>query len=350
MQMLLNVKRCSKCVLSEKFPGISFDNDGVCNFCRDTKFSELENKAIIRADKEIKALFEENAGKSQYDAILCYSGGKDSTYTMKLAKEKYGLNILSFTLDNGFISDQAFDNINRVVENLGVDHIVYKPSKIFMKDLYKVSSTKPIYNPKTLTRISANCNSCISIINITALRMALERNIPFILAGFTLGQIPQSSIYYKNNYNFFKESREPILERLREHLGNEVDRYLCIDQATIDKSDGYPYNINLLCLESITETQIISEVEKIGWVYPNDVDGCSSNCRINTFNNYVHQQTLEYNPYELELSRLIRTGLMSREEAIEKIENQPVGVLKSIINELGIDKETILKLPDIYKL
>ena len=29
----INMKRCVKCILSETFPGIRFNEDGVCNFC-----------------------------------------------------------------------------------------------------------------------------------------------------------------------------------------------------------------------------------------------------------------------------------------------------------------------------
>jgi tRNA(Ile)-lysidine synthase TilS/MesJ len=172
------MKRCLKCVLSENFPKITFDARGICNFCNDESFYSTEEKQILKARVEIRKMFDENRGKHEYDAILCYSGGKDSTYTLMLAIMKYNLKVLSFTLDNGFISDTAFKNIEKVVRNLGVDHITYKPSYMFMKDLFRISSIENIYNPKSLTRVSSNCNSCISLLNITALRYALEKDIP----------------------------------------------------------------------------------------------------------------------------------------------------------------------------
>jgi hypothetical protein len=338
--------RCTKCILSENFPRIKFDAAGVCNFCNNELLHATESENIETAIQEVSQLIQKFKGKSQYDAIVCYSGGKDSTYTLKLAVEKYGLRILSFTLDNGFISPVAFSNIEKVVSALGIDHYTYRPSYKFMKDLFKISSLENIYSPKTLTRISSNCNSCISIVNITALKMAIEKDIPFILAGFTLGQIPSNTIYYQNNYNFFVESRKPILDKLKNALGDGVSQQMEIAPHLLEKVKSFPYNINLLCMEDITENEIIEKILPLGWKKPADVDGCSTNCRINVFNNYVHVKKFGYSPYELELSHLIRKGLLSREEALEKLFDQPKDQIASIKNELRIDDEMLNKLKD----
>jgi len=330
-------KRCTRCVLSEAFPKIEFDEMGVCNYCRDEFTSQSEEKAIENSKEKVLSLIQGNKGKYEYDAIMCYSGGKDSTYTLMLAINKYGLKVLSFTLDNGFLSNTAFENINRVVESLGVDHITVKPSSVFYKSVIRASLLNDIYNPKTLTRISSGCNSCISLVNITALKMAIDKNIPMIFSGFTLGQIPLNSMIYKNNYAFFQESREPSLNKLREYVGPSVDDYYCLRQSTLDRVSSYPLNINLLCLEDISEDQIVRDVEVLGWKKPTDVDGCSSNCRLNTLNNYIHMKKFGYSPYELELSHLIRKGQLSRESALDKLNDQPEEQLKYLFNELEIN-------------
>ena len=342
---LHTVKRCSKCILSENFPRIKFDENGVCNFCNNELLYTTENEEIESSGVEVEKFFDEKRGKSEYDAIVCYSGGKDSTYTLKLAVEKYNLKVLSFTLDNGFISPVAFKNIEKVVSALGIDHVTYRPSYKFMKGLYRVSSLENLYSPKTLTRISSNCNSCISIVNITALKMALEKNVPFILAGFTLGQIPSNTIYYQNNYEFLEESRRPILDKLKSQLGSDVSKYFEISESLLRKAEDYPYNINLLCLEDITENEIVEKILPLGWVKPKDVDGCSTNCRINSFNNYVHVYKFGYSPYELELSHLIRKNLLTREEALDKLFDQPQDQINFAKAELKIDDE-MLKKPE----
>ncbi|MBN2167151.1 MAG: hypothetical protein JW717_12800 [Marinilabiliaceae bacterium] len=338
-----DIKRCKRCILSENFPRIKFDSNGVCNFCNNELLHITEDEDIDKSRDEVINLLNKNKGQAEYDAIVCYSGGKDSTYTLKLAVEKYKLKVLSFTLDNGFISPVAFSNIEKVVSELGIDQITYRPSYKFMKGLFRISSLDNIYNPKTLTRISANCNSCISIVNNMALKMAMEKNIPFILAGFTLGQIPSSTIFYQNNYEFLAESRKPILDKFKAELGSDVSKHLEISQELIKKSKGYPYNINLLCLEDITEDEIVEQILPLGWVKPKDVDGCSTNCRINSFNNYVHIKKFGYSPYELELSHLIRKNLLTRDEALKKLFDQPQEQIDFVKAELRIDDSMLEK-------
>lgn len=343
------IKRCTKCVLSSSFPKIEFDENGVCNFCRNEMYFMSTEKAITNARKKIQSLFKNKSNKAEYDAIMCYSGGKDSTYTLKLAVEKYNLRVLAFTLDNNFISPQTMENMGIVLGKLGVDLLTMRPSAQNMHAIIKASALHRIYNKKTLTRISSVCNSCISMVNMYALKIALEKHIPFILAGFTLGQIPANSIVYKNNYNFLKETREDSLERLTYYAGDEVKHYLSLNEELILNIDEYPYNINPLCIENISESNIVHEIEKIGWIAPKDVDGCSSNCRLNTFNNHVHQRTFGYSPYELELSHLIRKGQLSREDAIKKINDQPEQELISIKNELKITEPELDKLNELYE-
>ncbi|MFB6320145.1 phosphoadenosine phosphosulfate reductase family protein [Saccharicrinis sp. FJH54] len=335
-----HVQRCTKCILSENFPRIKFDDSGVCNFCNNQLLYTTEDDNIKIAQVEIDALFR-NIDKqaSDYDAIVCYSGGKDSTYTLKLAIEKYKLRVLSFTLDNGFISPTAFRNIEKVVSKLGVDHFTYRPSYNFMKGLYRVSSLETLYTKQSLTRISANCNSCISIVNMVALKTALEKNIPFILAGFTLGQIPANTIYYKNNYEFLLDSRKPVLDKLKNTIGENVRRYLELPESL--QNNNYPYTINILSLEKITENEIVEQILPLGWQKPKDVDGCSTNCTLNAFNNYVHIKRHGYSPYELELSHLIRKELLSREEGLEKLFDQPKDQIEFAKQEFKIDDEML---------
>src|SRR5664279_3991043 len=338
-------QRCSRCVLSAAFPSIKFDAEGVCNFCRNELGSRSDDAAIDRGRAMVAELFATpKARGATYDAVLCNSGGKDSSYTLKLAVEKYGLTVLSFTLDNGFIAPAARDNIHRVVDALGVDHITVRPALNVFKSVVRAASVLPIYREQSLTRISAGCNACISLVNTTALRLALEKEIPFILAGFTLGQIPANGIVYRNHYRFLAESREESMSRLRDAVGNDVNRLYEVPDSVIDRVQSYPYNINLLCLESITEAQILAEVGKFGWQRPSGVDGCSSNCTLNTFNNYVHDRRYGYSPYELELSHLVRKSLMTRSEALEKLADQPLEQLPYLVKLLALSPEDLATL------
>ncbi len=328
--------RCTQCILSSSFPGISFDEQGVCSFCRDQSILQTEDDVIQKAKIQVEELFKSAKSKNTYDAIMLYSGGKDSTYTMYKAVTEYGLKVLAFTLDNGYIPQVSFDNIRKITDHLGVDLFVFRPTLSHMKSIIKTSALEPIYNKRTLMRISSVCNSCITIVNIQALRIALEKNIPVILAGFTLGQIPVNSIIYKNNYLFMEESRSKSLGLLRNSCGDWIDSYFSLPESLIKNVTSWPTMVNLLCLEKVSEEKILETITSLGWKAPVDVDGCSSNCQLNAFNNHVHEKTFGYNPYELELSQMIRKGLLDRKSALEKVEKKVPAVLQKIANDLEL--------------
>jgi len=332
-------ERCTQCVISAGFPRIEFDEEGVCSFCRNRAFYVAENDAIDKARLQVAELLSDRPQGSRYDALVCLSGGKDSTYTLMLAVRKYGLRTLAFTFDNGFLSEFAFDNIRCAVNALGVDHVMVRPSFETMKSIVRASAMHQIYPPMTLTRISAVCNSCITMVNTMAVSLALEKKIPLVVAGFTLGQIPTNAVIYRPNYRFIQESREKAVRTLEKHSGRPLTEYFMVRDELLNQPS--PWHVNLLCLESISEEMIVEEIIKLGWRQPDDVDGCSSNCRLNAFNNHAHEIAYGYNPYELELSHLIRKKLLTREQALKKLDEKSGQQLDAIIAELGISRSEL---------
>jgi len=133
------MQTCKKCVLNERFIGIRFDEEGICNFCRSAK--SLDQQRSIRGKYEAKfqKLIEENKGKGSYDCLVAYSGGKDSTYTLHLLQERYDVRILAYSFDNWFQSDRAKRNIRAVLSNINVDHLTVTPSLEGMKKIILAS-------------------------------------------------------------------------------------------------------------------------------------------------------------------------------------------------------------------
>ena len=86
------MKYCTKCVLSDNIFSVSINEDGVCNYC--VKYeNDVKNKAT---QKREEVSLDKYKNPSGYDVLLAYSGGKDSTYTLYLLREKYKLNVLVF--------------------------------------------------------------------------------------------------------------------------------------------------------------------------------------------------------------------------------------------------------------
>jgi hypothetical protein len=119
------MKRCTQCILPSSGINIKFADKGICNFCRTYE----KHKAKISDFDGFLPLFKNRIdrvrGKYHYDCMIGICGGKDSSYVAYQLCQKYDLNPLLVTFDNGYLTDYARDNIKRIVEKLGKDHMLY---------------------------------------------------------------------------------------------------------------------------------------------------------------------------------------------------------------------------------
>jgi len=132
-------RQCTNCILDTKDdPSITFDKDGVCNYCINYKDKYVKH-ALTDAEKsqKLKSLLSEikEAAKGRkYDCIMGLSGGVDSSYLCLLAKQ-LGLNPLLVHFDNGWNSELAVKNIEGIIHKTGFDLFTYVVDWEEFKDL-----------------------------------------------------------------------------------------------------------------------------------------------------------------------------------------------------------------------
>jgi hypothetical protein len=309
---------CSRCVLPGTFPGIHFNNEGTCNFCLDFKGLDLQRRRKDEYRQRFESILEQNRDKNSYDALMCYSGGKDSTYTLYLLNKEYGLRVLAVSFDNGFVSDQAVTNIKTVVESLGIDHIFFKPRFDTLVKIFGYCAGNNVYTSKALERASAICTSCMGIIKYRALRMSLEHNIPFIVFGWSPGQATVSSSVFKNNAQMTKTMQQSIYDPLYKIAGKDIEPYFLTDEH-FSGSYSFPYFIHPLAFLDYSIEHITKTISSLGWIAPRDSGPTSTNCLLNSFANTVHIQRLGFHPYAFEMANLVREGYLSRDTALKKL-------------------------------
>ena len=132
-------QRCTNCVMDTSDSAITFDENGVCDFCNDFYQNiqppwqdKLKDPDLLRRTAEqIKA-----ASKGRkYDCIIGMSGGVDSSYLCYVAKELMGLNPLVYSVDTGWNLNVAVENIERIVKALDLDMYTEVVDWNEMKDL-----------------------------------------------------------------------------------------------------------------------------------------------------------------------------------------------------------------------
>lgn len=309
---------CSKCGLPETFPGVRLDDDGICNYCRnckDSKELELEKAKYRERFGELVASFR---GKQMYDALVCYSGGKDSTYTLVKLRQEHSLRVLAVTLDNGFIPDRTFQNIRNVVERLGVDHLLFKPDFTLLQNVFRRCAEETVYPPKTLERASAICTACMALVKFSSLRTALDRAIPMVVYGWSPGQAPLTSAILKNNPDMIRLMQHAVAEPLLRIVGPNVRPYF-LEERYFSGSYMFPFYINPLAFYDYNEADIYRAILPLGWEAPKETDSNSTNCLLNSFSIRCHRAKYGFHPYAFEIAGLVRKGVMTKEEGRTKL-------------------------------
>lgn len=119
------IKVCTNCVMDTTDTKITFDEKGVCDHCHTfykyiLPFWHTDEKGTKALQEIIDKIKKEGEGKD-FDCLMGMSGGIDSSYLLYVMKEKFGLRPLVFHVDAGWNSQIAVNNIERLVDGLGLD-------------------------------------------------------------------------------------------------------------------------------------------------------------------------------------------------------------------------------------
>ncbi|MCP5045742.1 MAG: hypothetical protein GY940_01120, partial [bacterium] len=326
---VVTILRCRRCLLSARHPGIQFDETGLCSTCREYEQYEDKLARYFKNDEDFAQLVREdresgtNGGK--YDCLLLFSGGKDSTYVLYRLKDM-GLNVLTFTFDNGYISDAAFDNIKRTTSALKVKNLVYRTrnmNKVFVESLINNHSV---------------CHGCWNALNTLGAKVAHKHGINLIISGLSRGQIFEMRLEGLFKQGIFDENQiEENLSLFRKSFHSEDNTFFRL--LDVPLTEEMMENINFVDYFRYfhNPTREIKRflLEK-GWVQPKDTGFCSSNCRMNDVGICVHQDKAGYHFYEAQNSWDVRFGLLPREQGFDEIAfTGDFQIVDNILKEIG---------------
>jgi tRNA(Ile)-lysidine synthase TilS/MesJ len=296
----------------------------VCSICRDFDGRQAPSAA---PPSDLNSVLSRITGYPQwaqrrYDAVVAFSGGKDSSFLLYLLQEKFHLRLLAVTFDNGFLSGYCLDNIRTITSRLNTDHITIRYRQDHLNALFLTSSLFRVY-PEHLTMYGSGlCISCIRMVMTAALRTAIEKRVPMVMLGNSPGQVLRSDaelVYQDNRIPY--ALRRQLFTNLAERTGSWAYDYVMLT-AEEYRTSSFPYFVSPLPMVGYDEGEIYRTIAKLGWSKPDDVDPNSTNCRLNAFGILRHKNIYGFHPYEYEMSQLVRVGAISREDALERLEDR----------------------------
>jgi len=276
------LRKCAKCGLPETYETIEFDEQNICNICRSTEHKQ-KNIDWTQRKQMLDQLIAKYRGKSDYDCIVPFSGGKDSTFQLYYLCTEYKLKPLVIRFNHGFMRPIIAENNTRTFKKLGVDVLEFTPNWKIVKKLML----------EAFRRKTDFCWHCHTGIYSYPLRLAVKLNVPLVIWGEPLAEMSAYYDYMKDEIEYEDERKFNMVR----NLGISADdMYGMINKPEdpIDKRDLLPYtyptlkdlksiNCASVCLGSyipwdyVKNTNLIKK--ELGWK-SDDLEGVP--CAINT--------------------------------------------------------------------
>lgn len=359
-----NLRRCTKCLLPETMTFISFDAEGVCNYCHHYK-----PRNIPRPKEELFALVEPYRRKHGNDCILPFSGGRDSCYGLHLVVNELKMKPVTYTYDWGMVTDLGRRNISRMCAKLGVENIIVADDITKKREYIAMNLRAWLKSPHLgmISILTAGDKHFFRHVETIKKQTGISLNlwgvnpleVTHFKAGF-LGVPPNFEEKRVYSHGAMKQLRYQYLrlkamlqslgyfnQSLWDTLSGEYYR------SFSEKTDYY----HIFDYWRWDEQKIDDTLAEYDWEKAPDTkttwrigDGTAA------FYNYIYYTVAGFTEHDTFRSNQIREGDLTREEALEMVmeENQPrYPNIKWYLDTLGMDfKEvisTVNAIPRLYR-
>lgn len=341
-----NPKRCTHCLLPESYPGIRLDSKGVCQFCRgEEKEFEYERRTRDELDRLIS---EACAQGGPYDVIVGLSGGKDSSYVALFLKKTYDVRILGVNLDIGYRSGIARENLDNLVRCLDIDLVTLRPSPGFLHRLFE----------RFLREKGEFCSVCNNLGYLLVASFALGQRewlgfSPLLVGGWSKQYEYQPGVSVTNVAYFFSNltpellselSRQPFIDPRMVEAFQRVGDPRRAMLGTDANQDMGRFAVRGIQLPDYIEWDVrrIPEIlaREADWRQPEGSHDSHFDCRLFPIKEYLKYRKYGLTQETIKNSRLIREGLMSREEALDRAaleQTTEPEAMRDFLESLGLD-------------
>jgi len=348
--------RCKTCVLPISYQGVRFDDSGVCDLCRDYKEAKQRDDHALSGQKEqLKRMADDARRKGgTYDCIVPVSGGRDSSYAAYVMRRILGLRVLGVNFDNGYRSDLAIKNLEALSQTLEMNIVSLKLDAHLVDEIFA----------HFLRNIGYICSACDAMGYIVVCSFIMRETSrtgrgPLVIGGWSRKHEYQPGLSVLSMKDFGKTLAldKSLFEALRLNPLVEKDvfdkfiqlgdiRQLLPKPSNGEVSDtSHPRVIQLPDYWEWDYRAIDAVLKnEVGWQNPGGIDTAHFDCRLSAIPEYLKKRKFGFSQETIRLSALIREGLVSREEALKKIEREceeAPPVLVEALDKWGMSPEEI---------
>ncbi|MBS2016777.1 MAG: imidazole glycerol phosphate synthase subunit HisF [Deltaproteobacteria bacterium] len=320
---------CTRCV----YPAINaapmeFDENGVCMGCvmSDVKNRTMDPKEWARRKELLRSIFDKYRSKdgSTYDCVIAVSGGKDSYFQTHVIKHEFGLNPLLVTYNGNNWLPAGWENMHRMKEVFGCDHILCSPSVDLLKKLNRLGF---------IIMGDMNWHAHLGITS-TPVQVAAKYDVPLVIWGehgyldlcgqFSMDDFPEMS--YRDRLEHFARSYEwNYMVGLEGITAADMNLWKYpTDQKIFDLDLRGIYIGNYVYWEANEHAKMM--VEKYGFkTHPEPFERTYrrmsnlDDMHENGMHDYLKYIKFGYGRCTDHVCKDIRAGLLSRDEGIERV-------------------------------
>lgn len=302
---------CVKCGISNDVPGIRIQADGTCSVCSDFENKRASLEPYFKTMDELRsALHARSSAAQSAHCLAMVSGGKDSSYMLCKLVEM-GFRPVVFTLDNGYLSEHALANVERMCKRLNLHWERQCPAD--MDAIFADS----------LRRHSNVCNGCFKTIYTLAINYAVAHNIPSIITGLSRGQLFETRLLDMVDAGVLDEAqidqRVDAARKAYHLIDDKVSESLDVSRVRDEQTFKQVAFFDFYRYTDVVLGDMYSFLHEFGdWQRPPDT-GRSTNCLINDVGIYVHKKEREYHNYAVPYAWDVRMGHKTRAEAVDEL-------------------------------
>lgn len=329
------IRRCARCIQTDTFPHISFDAEGVCSVCRSFEKRYDPKRQFIPEDRLMAYVEKARKRNPKWQALVGLSGGKDSSYALHTMVTRFNANVLAYTFDNEFLADGARQNIEILTKALGVEHRYVKPEP---------GLAGRIQQALIKNRCSDFCMACANGAISSANYLAMSENVPLIVFGFSNKTEPLMplELVCMLDFRYFADAVRPYVRKSEMRPYKYVDLHWMFYTLFIKRirhvmlPDYVPWN-------DADMAAILSRT--YGWKDYGE-GKAHFDCRIVNAVSYFMNRRFGTNIVVEKLSQMVRYGLLTRDEAMERLciqddTERPEECIRCICEAAGVEERDL---------